>query len=585
MVGGRRWLLLLAWIAGLAAGRLAAAEVSAQFDRDVVEVGGTAVLRLTITDAGNVPIPELPPVAGARIAFAGTGQEYRFVNGRQSSSVVHNFAVTPAATGTVTIPPIVVSVNGGQVRTPPLSLQVTQGLDLGRFGFVELLTPTNEVYVGQTFPVRLRFLFRVSPRDVDLPTLNTDGFVVGRRPRPTSGQERIEGQVWGVVTSELALTAARTGELPIGPVEWSASFPLPRRGGRGPFDDPFFQGLFGGAELRRFAFRSATNRVRVVDPPEAGRPEAYAGAVGRFSLNGTASPTEVTVGDPITVRVRVAGEGAIESLSLPEPPASPDFRVYAGTNWFEAGDPLGLTGARNFELVYVPQHPEARLLPLPELPYFDPVKKTYAVASARPLAIRVKPSAKAQAVPTAQPNLPASAAAPAPAPVRALRPLKAVAGSRGWPLPRAWLAALVSLPALLVAGITLGARVRWRRAPDLVRERRRQRRAEVEAGRGRLAGLVAAGDSAGFLAALGGALAGELELLTGVPAATVTAGIVDSHPALAGLEESVRRDLREIFAVLDAARYAPAGSVTGLGRLREQGERLLDALRQRGGGA
>ncbi|MFM7103187.1 MAG: hypothetical protein ACKO3N_18720, partial [Verrucomicrobiota bacterium] len=246
---------------------------------------------------------------------------------------------------------------------------------------------------------------------------------------------------------------------------------------------------------------------------------------------------------------------------------------------------LGLTGARNFELVYVPQHPEARLLPLPELPYFDPVKKTYGIASARPLAIRVKPSANAQAVPTAQPNLPAAAAAPVPAPARALRPLKAVPGSRGWQLPRARLAALVTLPALLAAGITLGARVRWRRTPDPIRERRRQLRAEVEAARARLAPLAAAGDSAGFLAALGGALAGELELLTGVPAATLTAGILDSHPALAGLEGSARRDLREVFAVLDAARYAPAGSVTGWGRLREQGERLLDTLRQRGGSA
>ena len=48
-----------------------------------------------------------------------------------------------------------------------------------------------------------------------------------------------------------------------------------------------------------------TAAIVFAPPPEEGRPPFYAGAVGRYDLRVTAKPTEVAVGDPITVQLEI----------------------------------------------------------------------------------------------------------------------------------------------------------------------------------------------------------------------------------------------------------------------------------------
>jgi hypothetical protein len=49
--------------------------------------------------------------------------------------------------------------------------------------------------------------------------------------------------------------------------------------------------------------------------PEEGRPDNYSGAVGQFVFDVKVKPTEVALGDPITITLQITGEGNVDSIS------------------------------------------------------------------------------------------------------------------------------------------------------------------------------------------------------------------------------------------------------------------------------
>src|SRR2546425_1304314 len=90
-----------------------------------------------------------------------------------------------------------------------------------------------------------------------------------------------------------------------------------------------------------------------------------------------AGPTNVAAGDPIPVRVQIAGRGAIDSLNLPEQPGWHDFKTYPPTSKVETTDPLGVQGTKTFEQTIVPQTADIKEIPPISFSFFDPDQKAY----------------------------------------------------------------------------------------------------------------------------------------------------------------------------------------------------------------
>jgi hypothetical protein len=59
-----------------------------------------------------------------------------------------------------------------------------------------------------------------------------------------------------------------------------------------------------------------------VEPPVAGRPVDFNGAVGIFRIDATATPTRVKLGDPILFTLHVTGTATVET-----PPARPNLKI------------------------------------------------------------------------------------------------------------------------------------------------------------------------------------------------------------------------------------------------------------------
>lgn len=561
-----------------------AASFIARLDPESVTAGETATLQLVFTDCGKVAPPELPALANCAVQFSGSGQQYSFVNGTTSTSITHQYVLQPQAEGTVQIPALEIEVNGQKVRSNPVTLRVGKGLNLADIGFVKVVTPKPEAYLGESFPVEVKFYFRQAPQEVaPNPSLKLDGFTINKQGQRQGGQERVGAEVYGVMTWRLALTPVKTGNLALGPAEVETIYVVQSRTRR---RDAFFDQFFGNTgERRRFTFASETNLLSVLATPLAGRPEGYRGVVGRYSMELSASPTNVAVGDPITVRLRVSGRGNFDALRLPEFPAGAGFQAYSGTNSFEPADELGFTGVKTFEVVLVPDRSDVKELRWPAFSAWNPEARRYDTIEPGAIPLNLRPGLQAQAQPAG--NLPPAPADPVPRPPASeFRPPAPRLGRLLVPQPpvvtQPWFLALLAAPA--VAYIALLALRRFQARPrDASRTLRQQRERSLNAALRMLREAAEAAEATAapaFFQALNTALQERLALTLGGMAGSFTVEIVATRLLPLGLPEAEAVRLHRLFAALDQARYSPVVSGAELAALRTDLEAAAAALRK-----
>ena len=98
----------------------------------------------------------------------------------------------------------------------------------------------------------------------------------------------------------------------------------------GFFDDDFFNPGRKGV-YKTFVTRSHPAVLTALALPEEGRPAGFSGWVGRFQVDASASPTEVSIGDPITLTLSVSGSEYLDNVELPplakDPQLEKDFKI------------------------------------------------------------------------------------------------------------------------------------------------------------------------------------------------------------------------------------------------------------------
>ena len=143
--------------------------------------------------------------------------------------------------------------------------------------------------------------------------------------------------------------------------------------------------------------RSDSIVVIAIDPPAAGRPPDYQGAVGALSIDADLDTGRARVGDPLLLRVRVAGAGNVKLL--PRPPLRVAWAtvVPADERVTVATDRDTVRGAKEFEWVLTPTRPGMRTLPPMRYWYFDPWTESYQLAEASPDSVLVEPGTLAAA--------------------------------------------------------------------------------------------------------------------------------------------------------------------------------------------
>jgi hypothetical protein len=141
--------------------------------------------------------------------------------------------------------------------------------------------------------------------------------------------------------------------------------------------------FFGGAwDETPHTVRPAPVTLTVRPLPETGRPETFSGAVGSFTLEARAEPTELALGDLVTLTVAVRGNGDLRAIDPPQPVATNGFRFYAPRESAAQDD------ARRFEQVLVPLGTNATAIPEIRFTFFDPAAHAYRTVRQGPIPLR-----------------------------------------------------------------------------------------------------------------------------------------------------------------------------------------------------
>src|SRR5437764_9370025 len=155
-----------------------------------------------------------------------------------------------------------------------------------------------------------------------------------------------------------------------------------------------------------FELRSDSVRFVAAEPPAAGRPPDYAGAVGTLRVSArTESPT-TRVGDAVVLTVRVNAVGNVKLLPRPNLELS-WASLTPGDERVEIDSTASrITGAKEFDWLITPRVAGPQVVPRIRYPYFDPVLGRYAVIETSPIPIAVAAGSLASGDTATGPHLP-----------------------------------------------------------------------------------------------------------------------------------------------------------------------------------
>ncbi len=579
----------------LTAFTLSAATFRATLDRDAVAIGENATLTLKFEGGQPKSMPALPNIPNLQITAQGSFQNFTLVNGASSSSYTYTYVVTPAQPGDYTIPTLGAIVDGKVLTSQPLKLKAVKPAVAENTGdqlaFLKLFVPKKEVFLGEVCGVQLQLYIRDGVANGDGILDSFEKLAASSSPLKVEGcnllktgyaprrQVQIGNGVYHVATLVTAISPLKTGTITIDSINATLSLQLPAGNRRRDGFDPF--GMFQQYEERRVPIAAESETLTSLAVPKENAPANFNGAVGSYELTVSAGPTNLAAGDPITVRIQLTGNGALDTLALPDQPAWREFKTYPPTSKIETTDALRLQGTKTFEQVVVPQSADIRALPPISFSYFDSDKKSYRTLTQPAIGLMVRPGG-ANVVPVvATSNRASQENAP---PAQDIVSIKQRAGKLEPAtrplLEQPWFLTLQSVPALAFLGTVI-----WRRRTDSLANNprlRRQRKVAqlVRDGLNELRKFAAEKNSDDFFATLFRLLQEQIGERLNLPASAITEAIIAEHLHPLGVPEPTLTELHELFQTCNLARYAPIKSSQELAAVIPRLEAVLNELQK-----
>jgi tetratricopeptide (TPR) repeat protein len=404
--------MLLALLPALAA-TAGAAEVSFRVSTREAWVGSPVTVEIQVDNASTIETPLLPEVDGAEIRLLPGERSSSFtsiVNGRVTTRQSRTFVVEvrPLREGPIAIPPIEVVADGRSWRSETIAVDARRS-DAADLLQASVVAEPARLYLGESAVATLRIVVRPFSDEALGLALNADemwslvdldrsefGVFLGalrelaaQRRRPRGREIELDGRIHYQYDLTTRIQPVRAGPPDLGDLRIAMRYPTGIRVGRDFFGRP----EYSLAGTRPISVAPEIAPIDVVPLPLDGRPASFTGAVGAFSIEATAAPTSVAVGDPITLSLRILDRSpqpqSLELLQAPPIAAQPDlaaaFRI--------PPDPLaGVVEGRSktFTATLRPRSAAATEIPPIEFSWFDPIEERYRTATSRAIPLEVR---------------------------------------------------------------------------------------------------------------------------------------------------------------------------------------------------
>ena len=356
--------------------------------------------------------------------YTSTSSSTSFVNGHRTSSFTQTYTFTLMAqrAGTFTIGPATVKVDGDNVQSNGVRIQVlpedeqpTQqstsqpgnSRTSSQSGsseqvnsdniFVRTIASKTRVQEQEALMVSYKLYF--ANVDVAQLTNNTKlpeftGFL---KQELEQGEIQTELEHYNgrnyqtAVLYRTILYPQHSGDITIDPAKFEAVLRVQtQQRMRSIFDD------FFGTYTNVTKMLTAPGVTIHVAPLPNGKPAGFSGGVGKFTLTPSISQTELQANEAVTIKLDITGAGNMKLLKTPAVDWPEGFEPYDPkvTNNFSTTT-AGLSGTKSIEYLAIPRNPGDYTIPAVTFSYFDIEDKAYRTLSTPEYTIHVKRGAGA----------------------------------------------------------------------------------------------------------------------------------------------------------------------------------------------
>lgn len=387
-----------------------AADVEFSFSPRETWIGSPSILKIIVRDGDVIGEPVLPKVAGLDFEIQPgrqTMNSMQIINGKttRSNTTTITIMITPSVAGVINIPPISIVVDGVKHSIEPTSISSSVSTT-GDLLSAQVIGNSKRSWIGQPLDVTLRILVkpfqspehRVTLGEADMwqfidqdrsefgPFMKTLREMMQNRQRPVGNEQLIDGKAYLVYEIPAQIIPSTSGIPDFSEIRIAWNYPTRISSTRDFFGR---NELSVGATKPISASASAVN-IDVLPLPTEGQPKSFQGAVGSFTIDASAKPSSVSVGDPITLTLTMTDRSGTRNLETVQPPKldipsiQSDFRMPTAPL---AGSVKGNT--KTFTQTLRPTRAGVDKIPPIEFSWFDTVAGEYRSASTMPIDIKV----------------------------------------------------------------------------------------------------------------------------------------------------------------------------------------------------
>ena len=401
-----------------------AGDISISADVDRQEIALDEQLMLTITVSGsisNIPQPIIPSLDGFTAYSSGRSQNLSIINGQVNSSVTFTYVLVPNDTGDYTIGPFSIDYKGNTYSTDVINVKVMPRsapqsqtpYQNQRFGtgqtpsytspqedtspgpqrelFIETYVDKLRAHVNEQ--ITLTFAFYQAVNLFENPRYSAPqatGFWTEDMPPQNKYYKMINGRKYLVTEIKTALFATSPGEFTIGSARLEATVEDVERffSRRSPFDifnnDPFSMFRRG----KPIVLTTDPIIVEILPLPDEGKPANFKGDVGILDITANIDKDSVEENQPVTLTIKIKGQGNIKTISSPTIPEASDVKLYdSASSENISKDNYVVQGEKIFEKLIIPKRPGAISIGPIEYSFFDTSKKRYIEKKISPIII------------------------------------------------------------------------------------------------------------------------------------------------------------------------------------------------------
>lgn len=323
-----------------------------------------------------------------------------WINGRSSFQKSYTYILLPLQKGNLVIRQAIIEINGQIYKTLPIKINVTNAVQQSNdpnepaavraddnLYLVADISKTNP-YVNEPITVvyKLYFSFNIGItnwRELNKPKYNDFWSQNIDIKQLVAEEGMFKGQRYRyVVLRKTVLYPQKSGKLEIEPLSLDIDCQVPK--GRPNF--------FGQVQLVEDSKRvsAGSNVINVRALPEAGKPEDFSGAVGRFNFKVTPSRSGLKFGESLDLDVAVTGTGNLKLFSLPKPVVPSTLEMYDPQHSEKVTTPLsGMTGSIADKYTIIPQSKGNFPIKPMRFTYFDLGSGSYKTITSQEIMLNV----------------------------------------------------------------------------------------------------------------------------------------------------------------------------------------------------